>query len=298
MLRELGVETYLASTAWGPNRRPLTFKGRGARGLAASVGLRVEVSGDPATGKTTLVVPIGSVLSLPSPEDPASGAFVHRGLGLEQGLQLRLVCSREVGAVTGLVRAAADIPAALAEATIVSSTDTTTVEVLGTVSGSSGPLADNGPKVLVGLGETASHVAVVGDALIRRHGNFLRREDRVDVRVEENLLVSGFRSGTIPVLKTHEAIVNHDGSIEELGTSGVSCVLVVLLGVVHHVSAQVAGGFVEQLDGGDGAVVLGKASSNGRDDVLSTRGVVGSLGQLAAPLRPELSKPFCEPGAP
>lgn len=283
----------ITSSATQPSSRPagvhnlLVFYADPSPSLLASgIRPRIEVIRDPTTIKTALVIPIRRILRLPGPVDPARSTLVDRDLGFKQTLELRLVSCREIGARASLVRTASNVPAALTVAAIVSSTDAPAVEVLGTVGGGGSPLTDHSPKVLVRRGEAITLATVVLQTLVLGHGNLLRREDRIDVRVKEHLLELRRLSDPVPVAQTHETIVDHNGGIAKHGSDPVVAIVVVLLSVVHHVTAKVASRLVEELDRRDGAIVLGEASSNGLDNiqcaVTVVAAVVGPVGSTSA----------------
>lgn len=101
---------------------------------------------DPSTRQTGLVGPIVGALRLPRPLNPPSTLFKGDDLGLPVLPQEGLIGGAERRSAARFARAAAHVRRA-GETAVVTSTRTTTVEVLGTVRRRRRPLADNDPQV-------------------------------------------------------------------------------------------------------------------------------------------------------
>jgi hypothetical protein len=128
----------------------------------------VGVVWDPTTSETGRVGPFGRTLILPRPEHPSlSSVFVcllsmsafcpipqkqnmTYSLNIPELTKEDLEFIREGGTVTGLVSTVSDIGRARVGG-VVSSTDTTAVQVLSTVGVGQGPLADKRPQGRVGV---------------------------------------------------------------------------------------------------------------------------------------------------
>ena len=149
---------------------------------AACQALLVEVVGDEAQLEAALVVPVGRLLRLPGPKDPARASLVDAPLRVKHRRKVVFVIVRKVAAGARLAVARAVVGGARVGA-VVASTNAAAVEVLGAVGRRGSPFAHDGVEVRLALRNRAPFPADLVELVLLAEADDVVVKDVVDVPI-------------------------------------------------------------------------------------------------------------------
>ena len=164
--------------------RDLDDLGSKSVGLAALTGILPvrQWLREEATGEQVFHIPLRSGLGDPGPEEPSGMLLISIKLRFDEVTQVELVVRAQASNGAGILAVAAAHDRTACQSAIIASAFAKSVEPLRAVRLCACPFANDGP--FVGAGEFRTERAGGRDVFVRGHGDFVRAEDLVLVRVE------------------------------------------------------------------------------------------------------------------
>ena len=138
--------------------------------------------GEKATSEQVLHVPLRSRLGMPGPEKPSGVLLVSIELCLDEVAEVEFVVRAQIGNGAGVFAITAAHDRTACQSAIIASTFAKSVEPLRAVRLCACPFANDGP--FVGACEFGTKGAGSRNVFVRAHGDLVRAEDLVLVRVE------------------------------------------------------------------------------------------------------------------